>query len=63
MFLSLSLSSRSLALQNGDKILSINGTSTEHLMHSEIAALLENAGNVVNLEIAYDASPGMGLCV
>jgi predicted metalloprotease with PDZ domain len=50
---------KSQALQTGDRILSINGTSTEHLMRSEIAALLDNAGNVVNLEIAYEASPGM----
>ena len=50
---------RSQALQTGDRILSINGTSTEHLMRSEIAALLDNAGNVVNLEIAYEASPGI----
>ena len=28
-------------------------------MRSEIAALLDNAGNVVNLEIAYEASPGI----
>ncbi|CAI8031684.1 Glutamate receptor-interacting protein 2 [Geodia barretti] len=48
---------KSQALQTGDRILSINGTSTEHLMRSEIAALLDNAGNVVNLEIAYEASP------
>ena len=27
-------------------------------MHSEVTALLENAGNVVNLEIAYETSPG-----
>ena len=51
---------RSLALQTGDRILSVNGTSTEHLMQSEITALLENAGNVVNLEISYEAPPGEG---
>ena len=49
---------RSLALQVGDRILSINGTPTEPLMQSEIASLLENAGTVVNLEIAYEASLG-----
>jgi C-terminal processing protease CtpA/Prc len=49
---------KSLALQVGDRILSINGTPTEPLMQSEIASLLENAGTVVNLEIAYEASLG-----
>ena len=48
---------RSGALQIGDRILSINGTVTDRLTHSEAVALLENAGNVVNLEIAFDALP------
>ena len=55
---------RSLAMQTGDYILSINGTSTEHLMHSEVTALLENSGNVVNLEISYEATPGeLSVCI
>lgn len=44
-------------MQIGDRILSINGTVTDRLTHSEALALLENAGNVVNLEIAFDALP------
>jgi len=45
-------------LQVGDRILSINGTPTEHLINSEVKALLENSGNVINLEISFKASPG-----
>ena len=56
--LSLSLLSlfinRSNALQIGDHVLSINGTPTAHLTNSEVKGLLENAGNVVNLEIAFE---------
>lgn len=32
--------------------------ATEHLTHSEVSALLENAGNVINLEIAFDSPNG-----
>ena len=53
---SLPFSLRCLALQTGDQILSINGTSTEHLMQAEITALLDNTRNVVNLEVAYEAA-------
>ncbi len=49
---------RSEALQVGDYILSINGTPTEHLVHTEVNALLQNAGNVVNLEISFETPPG-----
>lgn len=49
---------RSEALQVGDTILSINGTATEHLVHSEVEALLQNSGDVVNLEILYEPPPG-----
>jgi len=49
------------ALQVGDRILSINGTPTEHLINSEVKALLENSGNVINLEISFKASPGANL--
>ena len=48
--------SRSGALQVGDRVLSINGTVTDRLTHSEVAALLDNSGNIVNLEIAFEAS-------
>ncbi|XP_019855523.1 PREDICTED: glutamate receptor-interacting protein 2-like [Amphimedon queenslandica] len=44
------------ALQLGDKVLSINGTVTERLTNSEVVALLENSGNIVNLEIAFETS-------
>ena len=49
---------RSRALQVGDHILSINGTATERLTYSEVNALLENAGNVINLEIAFESPIG-----
>ena len=48
---------RSGALQIGDHILSINGTVTDRLTNFEASSLLENAGNVVNLELAFDAPP------
>lgn len=47
------------ALQEGDRILAINGTPTDHLTHQEAASLLQNAGAVINLEIAFDG-PGNG---
>ena len=56
--LSLSIILRSGALQVGDRILSINGTATDHLTQAEVFALLQNAGNVVNLEIGFDGVPG-----
>ena len=52
------LTTRSGALQLGDRILSINGTATQTLTHNEVNALLENAGNVINLEIAFESLPG-----
>ena len=45
---------RTEALQEGDQILAINGTPTDHLTHQEAASLLQNAGSVINLEIAFD---------
>ncbi len=51
---------RSGALQIGDHIRSINGTVTDHLTNAEATSLLKTAGNVVNLEIAFDAVPDGG---
>jgi len=45
---------RTEALQEGDQILAINGTPTDHLTHQEAASLLQTAGSVINLEIAFD---------
>ncbi|KAL5516650.1 hypothetical protein EMCRGX_G002037 [Ephydatia muelleri] len=45
-------------LQRGDLVLAINGVSTDPLTHQEITSLLQNAGNYINLEIAYDMPPG-----
>jgi len=42
----------------GDFIRCINGTATEHLNQSEANALLSNSGNVINLEIEFEAPPG-----
>ena len=49
---------RSGALQIGDHIRCINGTVTDHLTNAEASSLLDTAGTVVNLEIAYDAEGG-----
>ena len=46
---------RSRALQEGDQILAINGTPTDHLTDQEAIALLQNVGTVINLEIAFEA--------
>ena len=45
-------------LQRGDLVLAINGVSTDPLTHQEVTSLLQNAGNYINLEIAYDTPPG-----
>ena len=42
----------------GDFIRGINGTATDHLNQKEVNALLSNSGNVVNLEIEFNAPPG-----
>lgn len=44
-------------LQIGDHILAINGTATERLTNTEVNALLENAGSVINLEIGFETPP------
>lgn len=49
---------RSEAIQVGDIIRGINGTATDHLNQSEANALLSNSGNVINLEVEYEAPPG-----
>ncbi len=51
-------SPRSGALQPGDWILGINGVPTQNFMQTEVNTLLQNAGNVINLEIAFEAPPG-----
>ncbi len=51
-------SPRSGALQPGDWILGINGVLTHNFMQAEVNTLLQNAGNVINLEIAFEAPPG-----
>ncbi len=49
---------RSGAVQVGDFIRGINGTATDHLNQNEANALLSNSGNVINLEIEFEALPG-----
>ena len=51
------LSFRSGALRIGDHIRGINGTPTKHLNENEANALLQNSGNVINLEVEFD-DPG-----
>ena len=48
-------SPRSGALEVGDHIRAINGTATDHLNQNEANSLLRNSGNVINLEIEFDA--------
>lgn len=45
-------------MQVGDFIRGINGTATDHLNQNEVNALLSNSGNVINLEIEFEALPG-----
>lgn len=47
---------RSESLEVGDRILAINGKSTDNLTHSEVISLLKNAEDVITLEIEYETA-------
>ena len=42
------------ALLIGDYVRCINGTATDHLNQNEANSLLNNSGNVINLEIEFE---------
>lgn len=45
---------RTELLEIGDRILAVNGTSTDDITHDAVARLLQSAGTTVYLEIEYD---------
>ncbi|XP_065830326.1 glutamate receptor-interacting protein 1-like isoform X2 [Oscarella lobularis] len=49
------IANQSESLQVGDRILAVNGKSTDALTHDDVIQLVKNAEEIVNLEIEYDA--------
>ena len=45
-------------LEVGDRILAVNGTSTEDITHDAVVRLLQTAGTTAYLEIEYDLPEG-----
>lgn len=43
-------------MEVGDRILAINGKSTDNLTHADVISLLKNAEDVVTLEVEYETS-------
>jgi S1-C subfamily serine protease len=50
------IAEKSESLEVGDRILAINGTTTDNLTHAEAVALLRDAGDTVTLEVEYETT-------
>ena len=47
---------RSESLEVGDRILAINGKTTDNLSHADVVTLLKDAEDAVTLEVEYETS-------